>query len=202
MSAEPIPHRRSLRLPRAAVVLAVVLAAPGCGNERNTVNSLVARPSPQTREVENRTAGLTVELPRNLDVRGAEPPGLFRASFGKSVVAAFAYRRREPLPADDQQLSMALDRLERAAKERSRSYRVVDSRTTEVAGARAVELLGDQTISQGRLRTRSLHVYKGSAEYVIELLAPRTEFARIDRSIFPTIRRTLEVTGEVRTKRR
>ena len=36
-------------------------------------------------------------------------------------------------------------------------------------GARAVELVGDQRLSKGRLRTRSLHVYKGKAEYVIEM---------------------------------
>lgn len=50
----------------------------------------------------------------------------------------------------------------------------------------------------GKLRLRSLHVYKGRAEYVIELGAPLAEFRRLDRSTFPVIRRSLRVTGQVK----
>jgi len=64
-----------------------------------------------------------------------------------------------------------------------------------------VELLGDQRLSNGRLRTRSLHVYKGRAEYVIELAADRGDFAALDRTVYRPIRRTLKLTGKVRRRR-
>jgi hypothetical protein len=141
---------------------------------------------------------MSLALPRNLNVKDVARPGVFRAALGsQAVVSAFAYRRREQLPDTERELERALERLERAAKKRSPSFRLSRSRTTEVAGALAVELLGDQTLSQGRLRTRSLHVYKGKAEYVIELLAAPEDFERLDRSLFGLIRRSLAVTGEV-----
>ena len=181
-----------------ALALLVVLSVAACGNEKTQISKLVAEPSARTQELDYPDFGMTLELPRNLSVLPAERPGVFRAAIGEAVVSGFAYRRREQLPRNERELEQALKRLERAAEERSRSFELASSRTTEVGGARAVELLGEQTISQGRLRTRSLHVYKGSAEYVVELLAPSRDFERFDGAIFGVIRRSLDVTGEVR----
>jgi hypothetical protein len=184
--------------PLAAVCL-LALALTGCGNEKSTIDELAAEPSAKTRKLDYPDVGMSLELPRNLNVKEVGRPGVFRAALGsQAVVSAFAYRRREQLPANERELEQALKRLERAAEKRSRSFALRDSRTTEVAGARAVELLGDQTLSQGRLRTRSLHVYEGKAEYVIELLAAPKDFERLDRALFGLIRRSLEVTGKVR----
>ena len=61
-----------------------------------------------------------------------------------------------------------------------------------------MELVGDQTMSRARLRTRSLHVYEGRAEYVIELAVPIKDFDRLDRAVLSPIEASLEVTGEVR----
>ena len=80
---------------------------------------------------------------------------------------------------------------------RDRGYRLIRSRTTEVDGAAALELLGEQTLGRTRLRIRSLHVYRGSAEYVIEVAAPLDQFARFDRGVTPVIERTLDVAGRV-----
>jgi hypothetical protein len=63
-----------------------------------------------------------------------------------------------------------------------------------------VELLGDQRISNGRLRTRSLHVYKGRAEYVVELAADAGAFAYLDRNVYRVIRDSLRVTGKIRRR--
>ena len=47
------------------------------------------------------------------------------------------------------------------------------------------------------LRIRSLHVYRGNAEYVIEVAAPLDQFARFDRGVTPVIKRTLDVSGRI-----
>ncbi len=180
-----------------AACLLAVLALAGCGNDRPDV-SLRAQLSGERREVSFPRVGLEVELPREFDPQPAEAPQVFRAVYGKALVSAYAYRRDEQAPSDDQQLDAALIRLEQAAVARAPTYALRSSGTAEVAGARALELIGDQTISGARLRTHSLHVFDDGAEYVIELLAPRREFLRFDRAVLPLVKRTLAVTGAIR----
>ncbi|CAN5573813.1 hypothetical protein BH20ACT19_BH20ACT19_05670 [soil metagenome] len=192
-----------MRRPATALLAPALLAClvtAGCGNQRSEGLSLAAEPSEETVEHRYPEVGLAFELPRNVIVRATEPPGVFRGDFGGAVVSGFAYRREERLPGDDVELRTAKRRLERAAEERDRSFELRDSRTTEVSGSRAVELLGDQTISSGKLRIRSLHVYEGRAEYVLELLAPSEEFARLDPALFAVLRRSLVVTGRVKRR--
>ncbi len=185
------------RLATVFALLLACLAPAGCGNQRNEDISLAAEPSRQTAKHDYPEAGLSFELPRNVSMRSTDPPGVFRGDFGGAVVSGFAYRRKEPLPRDDEELRSARRRLERAAEERDPSFELRESKITEVSGSRAVELVGDQTISSGKLRIRSLHLYEGQAEYVIELLAPREDFARLDRALFPVLRQSLMVSGEV-----
>lgn len=190
------------RMVRPATMIACLLAAlalAGCGNDRPEV-SLRAQLSGETREVRFPRAGLAVELPRELDTRPAEAPQVFRAAYGKALVSAYAYERAEQVPLDDQQLRAALTRLEAEAEQRTPSYVLRSSGTAQVAGGRALELIGDQMISGQRLRTHSLHVFIEGAEYVIELLAPRREFLRFDRALFPLVERTLAVTGAIRAE--
>ena len=184
---------------RGALILLVPLALglAGCGNERRPAPELSAEPAKQTVALDYPGVGLRLELPRNFMVQEARPPGVFRAAFGPAAVSVFAYRRREELPSNEKELKEALVRLEKATGERSPSFELSGSRTLELDGALAIELLGRQTISQSRLRTRSLHIFKGKAEYVIELLAPGPEFDKLDKRVFGLVRDSLEITGEI-----
>ena len=180
--------------------LALALASvTGCGNERIEPRSFELDPSQTSRTVRYPAAGLSLDLPRSFGVRRTPRPGVFRATLGEFFVSAFAYRRAEQLPRDDEELETARGRLERAVKARAKDYRLRSARTVRVAGARAVELVGDQTLSSRRLRTRSLHVFKGETEYVIELAAPTPAFPRVDRAVTPTVKRTLKLRGTVRS---
>ena len=176
----------------------VFLAPAGCGNERSPAPELSAEPAAEeTQALDYPAVGLRLELPRNFTVQETERPGVFRATFGPASVSAYAYRRREEVPGNEKELQNAAERLEKATQERSSSFELSRSHTLEVDGARAIELIGRQTISQSRLRTRSLHIFKGKAEYVIELLAPPDEFERLDESVTELIRSSLEITGKV-----
>ena len=212
-SAEQPPARRGVRAPARtgrvscaaarlltlALTGAIVAAGVGCGNERPESGRLFDSSSRKgTRTLNYPYAGLTMALPRAYVVNRTRPPQVFRASLEDAFVSSFAYRREERLPVTAEQLRTARDRLVRAAQRRDRSFRLLSSRLTRAAGAPAIEVLGEQTISMGRLRLRSLHLYKGRAEYVIELAAPLARFERLDRSTFPGIRTSLRVTGEVR----
>lgn len=180
------------------ILLIGALLAAGCGNERRERPDLGADPSRETVQQRYPRVGLRLALPDNVTVTRTTPPGVFYGSFGETVVSVFAYRRREQLPITDEQLKQALERLERATQDRDPSYELRDSKTTEINGSRAAELVGDQTIANKGLRTRSVHVYEGRAEYVLELLAPREDFDRLDRDLLEPVLESLQVTGSVR----
>ena len=183
-----------------ALLAGAALAAAGCGNERFEPGSIDITPTPGSKTVRFPRVGLTVDLPDNMVVRRFGPPGIFRGTLAESYVAGFVYRRREQLPRNARELRAARRRLVSAVRKRPGRYRSRSSRTSRLAGARTVELIGDQTLSKRRLRIRSLHVYKGSAEYVIEIAAPVAAFSRFDRAVTPRIRRSLRVTGKVRAR--
>ncbi|MEJ7750817.1 MAG: hypothetical protein WKF32_05135 [Thermoleophilaceae bacterium] len=191
-----------MRPTRLFPLLLIVALLAGCGNQPSAERlARAARPSSEKVEQSFPRAGLRLELPDNLSVTRTERPGVFYASFGETVVSAFAYRRREQLPKTGAELSRALERLERATQDRDPAYVLRDSSATKVGTSRAVELVGDQTIQKQKLRTRSVHVYEGEAEYVLELLSPRKDFTRLDRDLFEPVLESLRVTGRVRRAR-
>jgi len=190
-----------LRLLPLALACLLAVAFTGCGRERQEAAGLTFDPSERTAALSYPEAGIKLRLPANMIVRETAAPGVFRGFAGDAFLSSFAYRRAEQLPRNRRELETARRRLERAAKKRSSSFRLLRARSTRVAGAPAIELLGDQDISKGRLRTRSLHVFKRSAEYVFELAVPIRRFGRLDSAIFPLIRETLEVSGRVRRRR-
>jgi hypothetical protein len=193
-----VRRRRFLALP---LPLLVAWAVAACGAERAALPNPRAEPSKETRRLEFPRAGLSVALSKDVFTARRRSPGVFRASAGAWSVAAFAYRRREQLPRDRQELETARRRLLREARRRDRSYRPIRSRASRVAGAPAIDLVGDQVLSRSRVRIRSVHVFKGRAEYVLELLTPAAEFARANRTLFVRALRSLRVTGELRTGR-
>jgi hypothetical protein len=187
--------------PRPILLLALaagLLPAAGCGDSQPPVPTGPVGPSAKTVRHDFPRAGMKLRLPSNLQMeRQARLPAVFRAGLIQPFVAAFAYRRAEQVPRNERELADARRRLVRVTQGRDKGYKLIRSRTTEVDGARAVELLGEQTLGRTRLRIRSMHVYRGRAEYVIEVAAPRAEFARFDRGVTPVIERTLDVTGRV-----
>ncbi len=186
-----------LRLILIPVLAAAVLAA-GCGKSGTPVATGPVAPSPGTAAYEFPQASMSLRLPDNLQVdRDERLPSVFRAALAEPFVSGYAYRRAEQLPRNRRELEAARRRLVRVTRGRDRGYRLLRSRATKVDGAEAIELLGEQTLGRNRLRIRSLHVYRGRAEYVIEVAAPRSQFARFDRGVTPVVKRTLNVAGRV-----
>jgi hypothetical protein len=191
--------RRPVHVALSLLCLAVSLpcAAAGCGAERQ------APPDPDAAlrsKLERRdfpAAGLSIALPGRIPIGPAMPPQVFRAGVGDWFMSAFAYPRSERLPRGRVALAAARRRLIAEVRERDPRWRLVSSRLTRADGAPAVELVGDQTLSRARVRTRSLHVYRGEGEYVLELAAGLSRFPSLDRSTFDPIARSLRVTGEI-----
>jgi hypothetical protein len=189
------------RLAPIAVLLACLSA--GCGAERAAgPGELLPAGAPLTKH-EFAQVGMTVSLPAAMTVQEPRPsPSVFRATYADWYVAAFAYLRREQIPRKRAEVAAARRRLLSEVRRRDRRFKVVRSGATKVSGAPAVELVGDQTLSRAKLRTRSVHVYKGKAEYVLELVAPTGVFAELRRRVFDPVVRSLEVTGKIKAPKR
>jgi hypothetical protein len=183
--------RRLARLSLLCVALA------GCGAERQAPPDPDAALRSKLERREFPGAGLSIALPRRIPIGPAEAPQVFRAGVGDWFLSAFAYRRTERLPRGRAELAAARRRLVGEVRERDPRWRLVRARLTSVDGAPAVELVGDQTLSRARVRTRSLHVYRGEGEYVLELAAGVRRFHSLDRTTFRPIARSLRVTGEI-----
>lgn len=183
-----------------AALAACSLAA--CGAERHTLPATTVSEDVSLKRFEVRSVGLRIDLPELVPPERRKAPGVFRASMGQSFLAAYAYRRREQLPRNMRELEAARRRLVRQIRRRDRRFHVVRSRATRAAGARAVEVVGDQRIAGGTFRTRSLHVYKGQGEYVLDMLAPVGEFPEMDRGFFSPAVRSLKLSGVVEPRGR
>jgi hypothetical protein len=177
-----------------AVLAAGLLAA--CGNDKAEPDPSLLKPSERTKVVRAPSAGLRVVLPANLTRQELKSPGLFFASLGRTVVSAYAYRRGEQLPRNKKELEQARKRLVTSTKKRDKSYKLISSEATRAGKAPAVVLLGDQTISGERVRIRSIHVYRGTIEYVIEVFSPVAQFKANDAAISPNILKALVVSGK------
>jgi hypothetical protein len=139
--------------------------------------------------------------PANWPRRPLKAPGVFSMQSADARVASFAYARSESLPRTSAQLAAASGRLIERVRTRDPSFQLERSRTLRVAGAPAIEILGAQTIARRRLETRSLHVFRGRVEYVVEALAPPADFELVDRRVLEPLLESLRLTGRIRAGR-
>jgi hypothetical protein len=188
--------------PAALLTVAAACSLAACGSERQTLPASTVGQGAAHKQFRFRSVGLRIELPEAASPERRKAPGVFRASLGQSFIAAYAYRRREQLPRSTRELEAARRRLVGQISKRDGTFRLIRSRATRAAGARAVEVVGDQRIGGGTFRTRSLHAYKGQLEYVLDMLAPLHDFPGVDRSLFSPAVRSLQVSGTVERRGR
>ena len=188
--------------PLAILLLVPLAALAACGNERAEAPTAGVAGGGSVKPLEYPRYGVEVSVPSTASVQETEPPGVFRLFLGEPLVSMFAYSRKEQIPRKPEELRQARRRLIKEVERRDPDYELRSSRITEVAGAKAIELVGDQTISRGLLRTRSVHVYKRKAEYVVELLAPPEKFRSTDREVFDPLLDSLKLTGKIKAVKR
>jgi len=192
----------------AVIVVALAAAALGAGRDPAVPRSLVrALPPDGFVPAQNVGFGTLLRLPDDpwsVSVVRRADTGIKRATMtsGPAVLAVWIYPRGRRGPRTTDELRTARDRLVDAAKARDRTFRVISSATTRYDRLPAVELRGTATIL-GRPRTvRSVHVYAGGREIVLDAYAPARDFRRIDRAVFRPVMRSLRVAPDWRGVRR
>jgi hypothetical protein len=185
-------------VPRLALLLLLLPACllSACGKEQEPAPAVFDVKAPKgARKAAFPRVGMTLEHPRNWKLRRRDAPGVFELLSGEAVVAAWAYERDEPLPKTESELDSAKDRLVEAIELRDPEYRLLSAETGEVAGAPAIDVRGEQVISKRRLRVRSVHVFEGETEYVIEAIAPPRDHRLVDTRVLAPLLRSLEIEG-------
>ena len=174
----------------------MLLAA--CGEEPDEPPSVFKVKTPHgSRSAEFLEDGMTFTRPRNWTIRGRESPAVFELLSGEAIVAGWAYQREEPLPETDAELEGAMNRLRDAIHDRDPDYRIESAAIRELANAPAIDITGEQVLSRRMLRTRSVHLFKGDVEYVIEAIAPPADYDLVERRVMTPLLDSLELEGEV-----
>lgn len=184
-------------LPTALGLVPVALAA-GCGNHPVAPPQLTTLKPTKPLVVRRYPAsGVTFKGPRDWTTTRGQAPRVTSIYSGNSLVAVWAYPRpKELLPQDPTSFRDARKRLLKQVKKRDPRFVLTKTEPRKIAGAPALQIEGRQTLSRLPLITRSVHVYKGHVEYVIELLASRAQYALANKQVLTPLLESLKVTGK------
>jgi hypothetical protein len=168
------------------LVLVLVLALPaGCGNEPTPAPDTRTPDAPRgTREVSLQGTGISFTAPFNwpdLQRQGLRVGGIQNK---RATVAIWRYPRSEPLPASDGAVGEAQKRLVDRVRRRDPRFEVRSSTIARRGGARAIEVVGRQTIGGLPFGVRSSHIFHAGDEIVVDAYAPPEDFDRVDRTVF------------------
>ena len=182
------------RPPVPTALLALALAAGGCGNDRTPAPDTATPQPPQgSARLRFPDSGVSLAAPGRWDQAPGAAPLVTTMSSGRATVAVWRFARAEPLPSSADDLRRARRDLVKAAKARDPAFRVGSVRIRSVKGHRALEVRGTGTI-QGQARAvRSLHVFAFGGEVVVDGLAPPDDFARVDKEAFVPVMRSLRL---------
>jgi hypothetical protein len=178
-----------------AALAALLIAAAGCGNERNQPTGL-RQLGEQVSLVNFSAPGGDVSFgrPSTWIVTSGTLPKVAQISSGSAVATVFAYPRGD-LPQDPAEAEASRKRLVASLREREPSFEVESSRVREVGGSLAVQIVGRGRIAGEPVRTKSVHVYKGTAEYVIDAYARPKFFRRAETEAFNPLLATIRLGG-------
>jgi hypothetical protein len=176
-------------------VLALALAGAGCGNDQIQPTGLSKLGEPISLiNFTSSNGDVSFGHPSTWSVLGGTLPKVAQLSSGTAVATVFAYPRTD-LPEDRAGAEASRGRLIASLKERDPSFDVEASRIRKVDGAVAVEIDGTGRIAGQRVRTKSIHVYKGAAEYVIDAYAKPETFKDADTEAFEPMLATIRLGG-------
>ena len=176
-------------------VLALALAGAGCGNDRMQPTGLSKLGEPISLvNFTSSNGDVSFGHPSTWSVLAGTLPKVAQLSSGTAVASVFAYPRTD-LPEDRAGAEASRGRLIASLRKRDPSFMVEASRVRKVDGAVAVEIDGTGRIAGERVRTKSIHVYKGVAEYVIDAYAKPKTFKAADTEAFQPMLATIRLGG-------
>jgi hypothetical protein len=170
---------------RAVLLLVAAVLLSACGNEPTPPpDTRTPDPPRGTREVTVQGTGIRFTAPFNwpdLQREGLRVGGIQNK---RATVAIWRYPRSEPLPATGLAVREAEKRLVQRVRSRDPRFALRTSQVARRGGARAIELVGSQTIGGLPFGVRSAHIFHAGDEIVVDAYAPPEDFDRVDRTVF------------------
>jgi hypothetical protein len=177
------------------LAIPALVGCAGCGNARSQPAGLGALGPPQSL-VNFGAAGGDVNFghPSTWSVTTGPAPEVARISSAGAVATVYAYPRTD-LSLTRAGAAASQQRLLRSLAQRDPSFHVDSTRLRKVDGAEAVEIVGRGKIAGHRVRSQSVHVYKGAAEYVIDAYSKPGLFRRAEAEAFDPMLATMTLGG-------
>jgi hypothetical protein len=164
----------------------------GCGNSRTPVIDKVPPAAPKGfHEFKTARGGVSFRIPNNWSVVSGTGPLIVTINSGQATVALWRYPRSQPPPITVATLADARARLLAAARQRDRTLQLIRTRVARVFGWGVVQLNAIEQIGTERRRVRSLHLFAGHFELVLEEYAPVADFHAVDHAVFSPLSHSL-----------
>jgi hypothetical protein len=179
----------------AWIAIPALVACAGCGNARSEPTGTSGIGPPVS--IVNFTSpsgDVSFGRPSSWSLTAGTPPEVAQVSSGAAVDTVYAYTRTD-IPLDATEAEAARQRLLRSLAERDPGFEVQSSRVRVIDESPAVEIVGRGRIAGHRVMTKSVHVYKGRVEYVIDAYSRPAEFHRAETDAFNPLLATLHVRG-------
>jgi hypothetical protein len=174
---------------------ALALACGGCGNARQHPTGLAQLGQPVSLvDYTSSNGDVSFGRPSTWSVSGGPSPEVAQISSGRAVDTIWAYPRTD-LALDLAGADAARQRLIASLQRRAPGFAVDSSRVRKVDGAYAVEIVGHGRIAGHAVKTESVHVYKGAAEYVIDAYAQPNLFRQAEVEAFDPLLATIRLGG-------
>lgn len=179
----------------SALLLTTVLAACGDGP---TAEPSVGRPAmdPSGEPYAFPDGSGSIDLPASWTVTPgpAGGPEVVRATSGQGAVTVWRYPRTEPLPSTKKDLVNTRRSLKAAAKARDPELELTAALLRRVPEP-AVELAGTGNLAGAKRTLRSLHVYAGGHETVVDCIGPLADAAQFNETICAPVIDSLQLTS-------
>jgi hypothetical protein len=174
---------------------ALALACGGCGNARQHPTGLRQLGQPISLvDYTSPNGDVSFGRPSTWTVSGGPSPEVAQISSGSAVDVVWAYPRTD-LAIDLAGVEAARLRLIDSLRRRAPGFVVDSSRVRKVDGAYAVEVVRHGRIAGHPVKTKSVHVYKGAAEYVIDAYARPKYFRQAEVEAFDPLLATIRLGG-------
>ncbi len=183
------------KLAAALISACLTLAVTGCGAERAEPPDLGQTEAPGAAVPYASPSGdVAFSYPVNWTLVPKQPPGTATVASGDASITVWAYQSVAGVT-DPGSAGLARRRLLKSLQGRDPSFKVTSSRVRQVAGAPAVEIRGTGQIGGAPVQVRSLHLYVGRGEYVIDAFAPPEAFADLESTVFEPFISSVVVKG-------
>lgn len=187
--------RRVLKL-GATLTLSLCLSLVGCGNQPVAVPDLnrTASPGGFSRVFVGIGGDVKFTYRTNWALIPRDPPGVATVASGGASLTVWAYRAVAKVKSNRAAV-LARDRLLASLRRRDPSFVLTGASVYPFFGAAAVEIDGRATIGGRSLVVRSVHIYRGLGEYVVDMLGDPPVFNAVNVEVFQPLLLSLRLRG-------